>query len=173
MLKWIALAVGATLLAACNPVTQKQDARAQIDLFHERLDAGEVRTIYSNTHQEFREVTPLEDWTRTLSIIRRSLGQVQDTEQVGFHVKSGIGGTITTVHMETRFEKGCGLESFVFKGSGASMRMVVYNLESSDLMSDLMQTYEMSDGGEAEDSTSETDGPTTAVERVEIVPFRE
>ena len=40
MLKWIAMVLAGVLLAGCNPVQQAKDAHAQVDVFHERLNAG-------------------------------------------------------------------------------------------------------------------------------------
>lgn len=173
MLKWIALAVGAALLAACNPVAQTQDARAQVDLFHERLNAGDDDAIWTNADESLRETATREELFRLLASVRKSLGDVEETSQNGMGVNTNMQGTFTTLRMETHFERGRGAETFVFRGSGDSLRLIAYNINSPDMMSDLMQTYEKSDGSEAEDSTSETDGPTRAVERVEIVPFRE
>ena len=141
MLKWIAMVLAGVLLAGCNPVQQAKDAHAQVDVFHERLNAGEDQAIWTNAGAEFREATSQEDFARLLGTIHKSLGDAGETSQAGMRVNTNTQGTFTTLQMETTFERGKGLETFMFRGSGDSLQLIGYNINSPEMMSAVFEKY--------------------------------
>lgn len=150
MLKWTALAAGTVLLAACNPVAQKEDAREQVDLFHQRFNAGQADAIWTDAGEELRQMTSREEFSLLLTSVHKSLGDVEETSQNGMRVNTNMQGTLTTLQMDTHFERGRGAEIFMFRGSADSLKLVGYNINSADMMSDLMQTYGESGGDDAD-----------------------
>ena len=63
---WVIALAAASVLAACNPVERAGDARAEVDFFHERLNAGDDDAIWAVTGEEFRSTTSKEDFARLL-----------------------------------------------------------------------------------------------------------
>ena len=141
MMKRMMPALAATMLAACNPFAQAEGAREQVDLFHERLNAGNDKAIWTNAGAEFREATSQEDFARLLGTIHKSLGDAGETSQAGMRVNTNTQGTFTTLQMETTFERGKGLETFMFRGSGDSLQLIGYNINSPEMMSAVFEKY--------------------------------
>tara|TARA_B100000678_G_C18202284_1_gene499968 strand:- start:302 stop:808 length:507 start_codon:yes stop_codon:yes gene_type:complete len=168
MLKWIGPTLIAVLLAGCNPVEQAKDSREAVDVFHERLNAGDDRAIWANAGEELREAIPREDFFRLLGTVRKSLGPVEETSQQNVNMRSNPQGTFTTLQMETHFERGRGVETFVFGGSGDSMRLVGYYINSPDMMADMVENY--ADGPEGE---SAGDSDTSVPKAIRIAPIEQ
>ena len=163
MLKWIAMVLAGVLLAGCNPVQQAKDARAQVDVFHERLNAGEDQAIWTNAGEQLRKATSREDFVRLLGTVRKSLGPVEGTSQTNVKMNTSPQGSFTTLQMETHFERGRGVETFVFSGSGDSLRLVGYNINSSDMMADVFENYADEPSSEATGSAEASDSPTIRI----------
>ncbi len=147
---WVIALAAASVLAACNPVERAGDARAEVDFFHERLNAGDDDAIWAVTGEEFRSTTSKEDFARLLGTVRKSLGKVEETSQVGMNMYTNMQGSFTTLRMETHFERGRGAELFMFKSAGDELKLVGYNINSPDMMSDVFENY-----------ADEGDAPTT------------
>lgn len=173
MQRWLVPTLAAAMLAACNPLAQTEGAREQVDLFHERLNAGDDDRIWAGTANELRNTTSREDFGRLLGTMRKSLGDVEETSQTGFRVNTTPQGTFTALQMNTHFEHGRGVETFVFSGSGDKLKLVSYNINSPDMMSDVFANYadEPANGGEAakeaSDSGETTDPPTLRIPQAE------
>ncbi len=134
MRKWMVLALATAMLAACNPFTQAEGARDEIDLFHERLNTDRIDAIWASADEELKATTTREDFARLLGSVHKSLGDVEETSQAGMKMNSGTQGTLTTVQMETHFANGSGVETFVFRGSGETLTLVGYHINSPDMM---------------------------------------
>ena len=173
MQRWLVPTLAAAMLAACNPLAQTEGAREQVDLFHERLNAGDDDRIWAGTGKELRNVTSREEFVRLLGTMRKSLGDVEETSQTGFRVNTTPQGTFTALQMNTHFEHGRGVETFVFSGSGDKLKLVSYNINSPDMMSDMMESYaeKPANGGEtakeASQSGEATDPPTLRIPQAE------
>ena len=163
MLKWIAMVLAGVLLAGCNPVQQAKDARAQVDVFHERLNAGEDQAIWTNAGEQLRKATSREDFVRLLGTVRKSLGPVEETSQTNVNMNTSPQGSFTTLQMETHFERGRGIETFVFSGSGDSLRLVGYNINSPDMMADVFENYADEPSSEATESVEASDSPAIRI----------
>ena len=163
MMKRMMLALAATMLAACNPVAQAEGAREQVDLFHERLNAGNEKAIWTNAGAEFREATSQGDFARLLGTIHKSLGDAGETSQVGVRVNTNTQGTFTMLQMDTQFEKGRGLETFVFRGSGDSLELVGYNINSPEMMSAVFAKYADESEPAPEGEAGEERAPVTVI----------
>tara|TARA_B100000678_G_scaffold191888_1_gene160516 strand:+ start:1767 stop:2270 length:504 start_codon:yes stop_codon:yes gene_type:complete len=163
MMKRVALALAATMLAACNPFAQAEGAREQVDLFHDRLDAGDDKAIWTNAGEELRKATSREDFARLLDTVHKSLGDVRETSQSGVKVNSNTQGTFTMLQMDTQFEKGRGLETFVFRGSGDSLELVGYNINSPEMMSAVFAKYADESEPAPEGEAGEERAPVTVI----------
>ena len=163
MMKRMMLALAATMLAACNPVAQAEGAREQVDLFHERLNAGNEKAIWTNAGAEFREATSQGDFARLLGTIHKSLGDAGETSQVGVRVNTNTQGTFTTLQMETTFERGKGFETFMFRGSGDSLKLIGYNINSPEMMSAVFAKYADESEPAPEGEAGEERAPVTVI----------
>ena len=65
--------------------------------------------------------------------------------------------------METHFERGRGVETFVFSGSGDSLRLVGYNINSPDMMADVFENYADEPSSEATESVEASDSPAIRI----------
>ena len=163
MMKRMMPALAATMLAACNPFAQAEGAREQVDLFHERLNAGNDKAIWTNAGEQLRKATSREDFVRLLGTVRKSLGPVEETSQTNVNMNTSPQGSFTTLQMETHFERGRGIETFVFSGSGDSLRLVGYNINSPDMMADVFENYADEPAAKASESAEADEAPAIRV----------
>ena len=120
-------------LAACNPVAAFNDSEAQVTRFHQALTRGDNEALYAMTGSEFRRTTNRAQFDDLLTVIDARLGAVQSSERTNFNVNTVNGNTITTIVMNSRFEKGEGQENFVFSGTGEDMRLEGWHVLSPQL----------------------------------------
>lgn len=95
--------------------------------------------------------------------MRKSLGPVEETSQTGVNMNTNPQGSFTTLQMETHFERGRGTETFVFTGSGDSLALVGYNINSPDMMADVFENYADDPSAEADDSFEEEEAPAIRI----------
>lgn len=128
--RFLVAAMFAMLLAACNPMAQLDDSEAAITKFHETYNTGDARALYGLTSAEFREATPAKDMVALVESVSERMGAVQSSEREGVNLNTNNGLTITTITMKTQFEKGEGIETFTFHGTGDDLRLVGWNIDS-------------------------------------------
>ncbi|MEL7691302.1 DUF4019 domain-containing protein [Citromicrobium bathyomarinum] len=167
MMKRMALVLAATMLAACNPFAQAEGAREQVDLFHDRLNAGDDQAIWTNAGEELRKATSQEDFARLLDTVHKSLGDAGETSQAGMRVNTNTQGTFTTLQMDTQFENGRGSETFLFRGSGDSLKLIGYHINSPDMMSDVFAKYADEPSEKPSDSADAPEAPAVRIAPVE------
>ena len=132
-------------------------------MFHERLNAGEDQAIWTNAGEQLRKATSREDFVRLLGTVRKSLGPVEETSQTNVNMNTSPQGSFTTLQMETHFERGRGIETFVFSGSGDSLRLVGYNINSPDMMADVFENYADEPAAKASESAEADEAPAIRV----------
>ena len=128
--RFLVAAMFAMLLAACNPMAQLDDSEAAIAKFHETYNAGDARALYGLTSAEFRKATSAQDMEALVQSVSERMGAVETTEREGFNLNTNNGLTVSTVTMKTQFEKGEGIETFTFHGTGDDLRLVGWNIDS-------------------------------------------
>lgn len=122
------LAATALALSGCSGPSSVQDARAKVDHFHQRLDAGDIEAIWKDSGPEIQG-TDKQAFARFLGAIRDQLGKVRESKQVGWHAEASTSGSSAEVIMQTTFERGSRKESFVYKGSGEQQKLAGYHIE--------------------------------------------
>lgn len=125
--------LAALLLAACNPGAQIEDAKTQITKFHGLYNDSNGDALYRFTGEEFRKVTTRKQLDDMVAVVATRLGKVESSKQTGFNTAFNNGTTITTIVMQTNFQKGVGQETFVFAGSGETMQLVGWNVNAPQL----------------------------------------
>ena len=155
MLKWIGALIAAALLAACNPVAQAEDARAEVDRFHEMLNAEQDDAIWNRASEELQSASSKDEFEQLMQTVRRTLGKAEETSQVGVRMNTNMQGSFTSVQMETHFERGRAMETFVFKTVDDQLRLVNYNINSEDMMNALMEGAAEAEGEEPTEPEAE------------------
>lgn len=115
-------------LAGCKGPGSVQDAAAKVAVFHQRLDAGDIDSIWRDSGPEIQG-TDKKAFYRFLSAIHGQLGRVRTSKQVGWRAEVDTGGSTAEVIMQTTFERGSRKETFVFKGSASEQKLAGYHIE--------------------------------------------
>jgi hypothetical protein len=131
--KTIVLAT-ALVIGACNPVAQLNTGEEKVEEFQQVYSAGDFDRLYSMTAPLFRETTSREDFQDLVDMLQLRLGDVQSSTRQGFNVNANPQGTFTTVTMQTTFDLGVGMETYIFHGEGEDMRLAGWNVNSDRLM---------------------------------------
>lgn len=118
------------LLAACNPGAQVADAKAQIETLQALYNKGDAQAFYSAGGETLHKAAPAEQVASMMALIDARLGKITSSKQTGFNTALNNGATITTIVMQTSFERGEGTETYVFEGSGKDMKLAGWNVNS-------------------------------------------
>jgi len=124
----------AALLTACNPVANLNQGEEQIAQFHDRYARGEYAAIYRAAGPQLRESATPDQFYDLLKVVAARLGDIQETERVGFNVNTNNGVTLTNVVMASTFELGNAQETFTFTGNGDNMKLVGWHINSDRLV---------------------------------------
>lgn len=125
---WAMLAAAVLVLAGCKGPGSVQDAAAKVAVFHQRLDAGDIESIWKDSGPEIQG-TDKKAFHRFLSAIHEQLGTIRETRQIGWRAATENGNSTAEVIMQTTFERGSRKETFVFKGSGEQQKLAGYHIE--------------------------------------------
>jgi hypothetical protein len=98
--------------------------------FHNQFNAGQYHDIYSQTDEGFQKASSEPDTIALFEAIRRKLGTVKNSNQVGWHVNATPMGTMVSLAYEVEFSEGKGTEQFVFRVSGDKASLFNYNVNS-------------------------------------------
>jgi hypothetical protein len=129
-----ALAVALLTLAGCKGPGSVQDASAKVATFHQRLDAGDFAAIWNDSGPDLKTTTTQESFTKLLAAVHGKLGKVRESKQIGWNSEMSTSGSLTELTMQTRFERGSGEESFVYKSYGQGQQLASYRINSTDMM---------------------------------------
>lgn len=121
-------------VAACSAVTDTKAAEAQAVNFHRLLDEGKFDAIYATTSDDLRKVSSKVDFSALLDAIHRKLGKVKSTKLVGWNVNNTTNGRFTALNYETSFDKGSGIENFVFRYEGDVPKLAGYHINSNAML---------------------------------------
>jgi hypothetical protein len=122
------------VLAGCSAPEKIKDAGPAVDAFHRQLDAGAFQAIWKDGDDMLRQNAGEAQFEQLLSAVHKKLGKVVKSERAGWNVNYGTGGTIVTVTMNTRFERGSGVETLTFHAQGDRLDLAGYAISSNDMM---------------------------------------
>ena len=109
-------------------------AEAQITHFRELMAAQRFGQIYSEAADELKRSTTDQAMVKLLSAVERKLGPVKSAERNGWGVNYQTSGTTVTLKYKTQFERGSGLETFVYRVAGDKALLAGYHINSTDLI---------------------------------------
>ena len=108
-------------------VNAKSAAEEEITEFHEKYNGSNFELIYNDAHPTFKEDRSLEEFNEFMTSVHRKLGLVSSTTNQGWGVNSDSDGTSATMHQETKFELGTGVETFTFVIVDEKALLVAYS----------------------------------------------
>ena len=130
----IVAAVVSILLAACSVSKDFDLANAAIAHFRELMTAQKFDQIYSESADDLKKSTPEPNLTRLLGAIDRKLGAFKSAQSNGWNLNYNASGTMVTLTLKSQFEKGTGVETFVYRISGGKALLASYRINSDDLI---------------------------------------
>lgn len=122
-------------LTGCSEsINGKPIAEAQIDIFHDQINANSFAEIYESAHQDFQSNTSKEITDKLFAAIRRKLGRVESFETINWSVNTH--NTVTTVVLvsKTKFTDGEASETFTYRVDGEQASLIGYNINSLDML---------------------------------------
>ena len=128
------LLVAAVLVAGCSSGQDLALAEAGITRFRELMAAQQFGQIYSEAADDLKKATTEPELTRLLAAIDRKLGAVKGTEKNGWSVNYNPKGTSVTLKLKTQFERGTGIETFVYRIASAKALLAGYHINSTELI---------------------------------------
>lgn len=120
--------------ASCSFGEAVQKAEPCVARFHEQLDSERFREIHQQSSREFQASVSEPEMSEFLGAVHTKLGAVKSATQVGWHVRSGTGGTLATLTYETQFAGGPAMEMFTVAVDDVSCRLVNYDIKSRALI---------------------------------------
>lgn len=100
-------------------------AASAITLFHLRLDQRNYRGIYAMTDETFRAASSEAQLTATLTSLRERLGRSVAVDELGYEVLDRPPDVQITFMIETTFENGTSIETFVWRVTPSEMVYLV------------------------------------------------
>ncbi|PEQ13432.1 hypothetical protein B2G71_06910 [Novosphingobium sp. PC22D] len=131
----LVMAAFAASLASCGVQQSIDDAKAEISTFHADLDARNFDAIWDEVAPDMRSATQKSQFVAILEAVNRKLGRVVGSKQVGWNSNVSTSGSFVTVTMETKFQKGSGVETFIYrKVEDDRLALAGYNIQSQEMM---------------------------------------
>ena len=132
--RWSVALIVAAVLAACSVSKDFDLADTAIAHFRELMAAQKFEQIYSEAADDLKKATPEQNLTRLLAAIDRKLGAFKSAQSNGWNMNYNASGTTVTLTLKTQFEKGTGVETFVYRISGGKALLASYRINSDDLI---------------------------------------
>jgi hypothetical protein len=129
----VAASLGA-VLSACSVPLDTTEAAAAVEKFHAQLDAGQSTAIYAATGEEFKKVSPQQEFVPLLDAVHRKLGHSGISVQNGWKVNYGTAGRFITMNYRTTYAEGEASEEFVFRLLPSGPLLVGYHVNSNALI---------------------------------------
>jgi hypothetical protein len=132
--RFCGLFLAALLVAGCSAREDTGLAQAAVAQFRQLMVDQKFSQIYSEGADELKKSTTEQNMTRLLSAIDRKLGPVRNAQSDGWNLNYNASGTSVTLKFKTQFERGTGVETFVYRITGGKALLASYNINSTDLM---------------------------------------
>lgn len=121
-------------LQGCGITSGKADAEVAVTLFHEQLNATDFDAIWNDSDARFREATTREQYEALMGAVHRKLGRVVSTKTTDWSVRNVNLQTSVVLLQETQFERGTGRETFTYVAQGGGVKLLGYNINSMQLI---------------------------------------
>jgi hypothetical protein len=109
-------------------------AEAAATTFHGELNAGDFDAIWSGADDSFRRASTRENYDKFIGAVHRKLGLVVNTTTTGWAIKNFNFQTSVVLVKRSEFEHGSGVETFTYAVHGDSVKLVRYDINSTELV---------------------------------------
>jgi hypothetical protein len=103
---------------------------------HEELARGEEAQIYENADLSFQNALPAPTALKFFARIRRKLGVCQYSGPTGWNANADSSGTFVTMTYHEQCSNGSGDETLRWKLDNGSARLVYFNVNSPEMLTD-------------------------------------
>ena len=125
----------AIAVLSCGPGDYKGQARGAVASFHDALNRGALKELYDSADGKLREEVSWEQFDSYLSLVKRTLGTAEATENVNTMAAVFSGrGWLIDAQQKTRFTNGPADEHFVWKRDNDKLRLQTYEVTSPLLL---------------------------------------
>ena len=123
------------LFAGCSGFLKDKAAadKAVVD-FHQQFNEDKAADIYTTSHSSFKSASTQQEFTDLMAAVRRKLGKVVQSTNVGFNVRSFNLVTTVYINQQTTFEQGKGTETFTFQMNNGQAVLQGYHISSKELI---------------------------------------
>ena len=109
-------------------------AQEGIAAFRQLVEAQQFAKVHASGSEELRKSISEEDLAKILRGLNTKLGKARSVETNGWNVNYHTSGTFVTLGFKTEFEKGHGIEQFIFRIADGKALLVSYNVNSPVLL---------------------------------------
>jgi hypothetical protein len=109
-------------------------ANVEVTHFHERLNAEQYEDICRNADEGFKAKQSQEELIKFLAAVHKKLGKAGVENQINIRVDTNTNGTFLTTWYNTEFASGTATETFTWRKSNGSWRLLGYNVQSAALL---------------------------------------
>ncbi len=102
--------------------------------FHAQLNRGAYDEIYTGATEEFRKSGSQQELTTFFEAVHRKLGDFVSSGSPSYFVQATTNGMFVTLTYQSTFQRGKGAERFVWKIEGGQPRLMGYNIDSRELI---------------------------------------
>jgi hypothetical protein len=126
--------LAALLLVSCSSSEDLTIVRSGIAHFRELMAAEQFGQIYAEAANDLKNSATEKQLVDFLAAVNRKLGSAKDSKDSGWAINFRISGAVVTLTLKTEFEKGSGIETFVYRVAGKDAQLMGYHLNSNDLI---------------------------------------
>ena len=130
---WCAF-LAALLLVSCSSSEDLTIVRSGIAHFRELMAAEQFGQIYAEAANDLKNCATEKQLADFLAAVNRKLGSAKDSKDNGWAINFRTSGAVVTLTLKTEFEKGSGIETFVYRVAGKEAQLMGYHLNSNDLI---------------------------------------
>jgi PBP1b-binding outer membrane lipoprotein LpoB len=132
---YLVMILAALLAVGCGNMTKgKSAAQSQVTVFYQRFNDQDLEAIVAAAHPDLLKKSPKSEVINFLSVVRRKLGKVTNSENVNWNVRTFNLVTTVVIVQNTTFETGKGTETFTFRIRKETASLLGYNINSQYLI---------------------------------------
>lgn len=134
-MRMLLIAAAALLGAAgCSASENIGAAEREVERFHRLAAEGQADRLYEQATEDFKRMASARDFRDLLEVVNERLGDVRSANRQGWHVNYAPGGAVVTLTYDTQFERGRGVEQFVYRLEDERALLLGYHINSNSLI---------------------------------------
>ena len=120
--------------SSCNFPELKNIAAEEVVKLHELYNKSNYKEIYVHATAEFQDSSSEEKFNKFLTVVKNKIGSVITSKEIQWNVQAINGYSYVTISYNVTYEKGKAVEMFKYKLFGTTPKLLVYNINSNDLI---------------------------------------